>query len=78
MELRILGPLEVLDEGRRIALGASKQRALLGLLMLHRGETLGTERLTDALWEAPASDGPEGKWLMPQRPIASKRWLAEL
>jgi len=50
MEFRILGPLEVLDEDRRVALGASKPRALLALLLLHRGETLGTERLIDALW----------------------------
>jgi DNA-binding SARP family transcriptional activator len=50
MEFRILGPLEVLDEGRRVALASSKQRALLALLLLHRGETLGTERLIDELW----------------------------
>jgi DNA-binding SARP family transcriptional activator len=50
MEFRILGPLEVLDEGHRIALGGGKQRALLALLLLHRGETLGTERLIDELW----------------------------
>jgi hypothetical protein len=49
MEFRILGPLEVLDEGRRLALGGRKPRALLALL-LHRGETLGTERLIDELW----------------------------
>ena len=50
MEFRILGPLEVLDEGHRVALGGSKQRALLALLLLNRGETLGTERLIDDLW----------------------------
>jgi predicted ATPase/DNA-binding SARP family transcriptional activator len=50
MEFRILGPLEVLDEGRRLALGGRKPRALLALLLLHRGETLGTERLIDELW----------------------------
>jgi predicted ATPase/DNA-binding SARP family transcriptional activator len=50
MEFRILGPLEVLDEGRRLALGGRKPRALLALLLLHRGETLGLERLIDELW----------------------------
>jgi DNA-binding SARP family transcriptional activator/ATP/maltotriose-dependent transcriptional regulator MalT len=50
MDFRILGPLEVLDDGRRVALGGSKQRALLALLLLHRGETLATERLIDELW----------------------------
>jgi predicted ATPase/DNA-binding SARP family transcriptional activator len=50
MEFRILGPLEVLDEGRGVSLGGSKPRALLALLLLHRGETLGAERLIDELW----------------------------
>ena len=50
MDFRILGPLEVLDEGRAIALGGSKQRALLALLLLHANETLSTDRLIDELW----------------------------
>src|SRR5919106_5904133 len=54
MEFRILGPLEVLDEGRVVALGGSKQRALLALLLLHANETLTPDRLIDELW----GDGP--------------------
>src|SRR5688572_7772879 len=50
MDFRILGPLEALDEGRRVALGGSKQRALLALLLLHVNETLSTDRLIDELW----------------------------
>ena len=50
MDFRILGPLEVLDEGRPIALGGSKQRALLALLLVHANETLTTDRLIDELW----------------------------
>jgi DNA-binding SARP family transcriptional activator len=50
MDFRILGPLEVLDEGRPIALGGSKQRALLAFLLLHANETLSTDRLIDELW----------------------------
>ncbi|HET8821709.1 MAG TPA: BTAD domain-containing putative transcriptional regulator [Thermoleophilaceae bacterium] len=50
MDFRILGPLEVLDEGRPITLGGSKQRALLTLLLLHPNETLATDRLIDELW----------------------------
>jgi DNA-binding SARP family transcriptional activator len=55
MDFRILGPLEVLDEGRSIALGGSKQRALLALLLLHPNETLTTDRLIDELWGGQAS-----------------------
>jgi DNA-binding SARP family transcriptional activator len=50
MDFRILGPLEVLEEGRAVRLGGSKQRALLALFLLHRGETLGADRLIDELW----------------------------
>src|SRR5918992_2152545 len=50
MEFRILGPLEVLDEGRAITLAGSRQRALLALLLLHANETLSTDRLIDELW----------------------------
>ena len=38
LEFRILGPLEVVDEGGRVALGGQRQRALLALLLLHAGE----------------------------------------
>jgi DNA-binding SARP family transcriptional activator/tetratricopeptide (TPR) repeat protein len=50
MDFRILGPLEILDEGRPVSLGGGKQRALLALLVLHANETLTTDRLIDALW----------------------------
>ena len=49
MEFRILGPLEVLDDQRRVLLGA-KQRALLGVLLLHANEVVSTTRLVDELW----------------------------
>ncbi len=57
MDFRILGPLEVLEGGRPVALGGSKQRALLALLLLHANETLSTDRLIDELWgeRAPAN-----------------------
>jgi len=52
MEFRILGPLEVSDDGRDLALGAGRRRALLADLLLHHGEVLSTERLVDDLWGA--------------------------
>jgi DNA-binding SARP family transcriptional activator len=50
MDFRILGPLEVLEDGRRLALAGSKARALLALLLLHANETVTSDRLIDELW----------------------------
>ena len=50
MEFRILGPLEVTADGREIALGGTRQRAVLAILVLHRGEVVSVDRLIDALW----------------------------
>jgi YVTN family beta-propeller protein len=57
MEFRILGPLDVRDGERVVALGGGRQRALLALLLLHPNETLSSERLVDELWgeRAPAT-----------------------
>jgi len=54
MQVRILGPLEVSDDGRVVELGAGRQRALLALLALHPGETVATDRLIEELWRGAA------------------------
>jgi DNA-binding SARP family transcriptional activator/tetratricopeptide (TPR) repeat protein len=51
MEFRILGPLEVLDDGRVLELGGQKQRALLAVLLLHANEVVSSDRLIEAVWE---------------------------
>ena len=50
MQVRILGPLEVWDDGRVVGLGAGRQRALLALLALHAREIVATDRLIEELW----------------------------
>ena len=50
MEFRILGPLEVVDAGRPVALGGSKQRTLLALLLLTPNRPVSVDRLIDAVW----------------------------
>jgi YVTN family beta-propeller protein len=55
VEFRVLGPFEVVDDDRPVALGGTKQRALLAMLLLHRGEVVSTDRLVDALWGERAS-----------------------
>jgi DNA-binding SARP family transcriptional activator len=51
MEFRILGPLEVLKDGRALELGGRKQRLLLATLLLEANRVVSTDRLIDALWE---------------------------
>ena len=51
MEFGILGPLEATEDGRPLALGGTKQRSLLAMLVLHANEAVSRERLIDALWD---------------------------
>ena len=54
MEFRVLGPLEVVEDGRTISLGGAKQRALLASLLLRANEVVSTDTLIDELWgESP-------------------------
>ena len=50
MEFRLLGPLEVVEHDRSLALGGARQRALLAALLLHANEVVSIDRLIDALW----------------------------
>jgi DNA-binding SARP family transcriptional activator len=59
LEFRILGPLEVVDEGRPVPIRGSKQRALLAMLLLRANEVVSTDRLIEELWgdEPPEAGG---------------------
>jgi DNA-binding SARP family transcriptional activator len=50
VNFRILGPLEVQADGRQLPLGGSRQRAVLAILLLHRGESVSVDRIADELW----------------------------
>jgi YVTN family beta-propeller protein len=50
LEFRILGPFEAVEEDRPVALGGPRQRALLAILVLSRGEVVSTDRLVDQIW----------------------------
>ena len=54
MEFRILGPLEIRVGNRNVAIPGGKQRALVALLVLSRGQAVSTDKLVDELWgESP-------------------------
>jgi YVTN family beta-propeller protein len=50
LEFRILGPLEVVEQERPVGLGGPRQRALLAILLLRRGEVVSSDRVIDQLW----------------------------
>jgi LuxR family maltose regulon positive regulatory protein len=50
MEVRLFGELEALDSGVPVPVRGAKQRALLALLALQRGQPVSADRLIDVLW----------------------------
>jgi DNA-binding SARP family transcriptional activator len=60
MDFRILGPIEVIDGDRPLALGGTRQRALLGMLLLHAGELVSSDRLIEELWPGERREDASG------------------
>ena len=59
MEFVVLGPIEARVDGAAVPLGGPKQRALVAVLLLARGEFVSRDRLIDALWgERPPATAP--------------------
>jgi YVTN family beta-propeller protein len=50
VQFRILGPLEAVVDGRDVALGGDRQRAVLAILLIHRGKAVSVDRIIDDLW----------------------------
>src|SRR6185437_11224482 len=57
LEIRLLGPFEVLAGGTPADVGGSKRQALLAMLALRHGRVIGVDGLVDGLWgeELPAA-----------------------
>ena len=54
MEIRLLGPIEIIASGHALDVGAPQQRLMLAALAADAGRLIGTETLIDRLWdEAP-------------------------
>lgn len=53
MDFRILGPLEVWDDGRQVAVGGPQQCALLAVLVLGANKVVSADRLVSELWSEP-------------------------
>jgi len=50
VEFRILGPLEVVDDGRPVSIRRGKEQALLVYLLIHANQIVPSARLIDGLW----------------------------
>ena len=50
MDFRLLGPLEVVENGAAIDVGSAKQRALLAVLLLNANRVVSTDVLKESLW----------------------------
>ena len=68
MEFRILGPLEVADEGRIVDVGGPRERALLTRLLLSANLVVSADRLAEDLW----SGEPPAHWLPTLRVYISR------
>ena len=54
----VLGPLEATLDGVPVALPAGRRRAVLAVLLLHRGRVVGPETLIDAAWRGATPGDP--------------------
>jgi predicted ATPase/DNA-binding SARP family transcriptional activator len=57
LELRILGPVQAVRDGRDVPLGGPKQRAVLALLVMDAGRTVPAGQLAEALWQGSPPPG---------------------
>ena len=51
MQFRVLGPVEVLDDGEPLDIGTPRQRALLARLLVDANRVVPLDRIIDDLWE---------------------------
>lgn len=58
LEITCLGPLTVVVDGRPVAVGGPKQRAVLALLVLHTGEVVSVDQLAEVVWGSTAPRNP--------------------
>ncbi len=58
LEIRVLGPFEVVAGGSPADVGGSKRQALLAMLALGNGRVVGVDMLVDGLWGAELPAAP--------------------
>ncbi len=56
---RVLGAVQVLDEGMELHVGGERQRRLLAMLLVHRNETVSTHRVAHAVFAGEPTPAAE-------------------
>jgi DNA-binding SARP family transcriptional activator len=56
-EVRLLGPVQVVQAGREVSLGGPRPRAVLALLVLEAGRVVPADRLIKDLWRGSPPPG---------------------
>lgn len=59
LQIRVLGPLEIVWGGQPVDLGGLKARALVARLLIDRGLIVSVDRLIDSLWGEHEGEGAE-------------------
>ncbi|WP_329363321.1 AfsR/SARP family transcriptional regulator [Streptomyces sp. NBC_01483] len=59
LHFSILGPVRAWHEDAEISLGSPQQRSTLAVLLLHAGNYVSVDQISDALWDAAV---PRGAW----------------
>jgi predicted ATPase/DNA-binding SARP family transcriptional activator len=57
LEVRLLGPVQVVRAGREVALGGPRQRAVLALLVLRAGQVVSVGQLAEEVWRGRPTPG---------------------
>lgn len=57
VEFRVLGPVELVDGNRAVAIGSARRRTILAALLIDAGHLVSFDRLVDILW---GDDPPAG------------------
>lgn len=67
MEYRVLGSLEVVEDGETVDVGPRKQRSLLALLLINANRVVSTDRILEDLWGDDAEGKENALWVYVSR-----------
>jgi DNA-binding SARP family transcriptional activator len=67
VDYRVLGPLEVIDDGETVDIGPRKQRSLLALLLINVNRVVATDHILEELWGDDAEGKENALWVYVSR-----------